>query len=187
MSKNLEIESKALINEESYKKLTVNNENLIYTQVNYYIDTSKHTLPKNLGLRIRYKSNRYELTLKEDQQFGRMEYNQIIDENDFINFKDNYIFPSGEVKNKLLSLNININLLTIFGTITTHRLDIKYKNSLLSVDKNEYLDKIDYEVECESKSPQESSIDLKSFLNEKSVEYNLNTSTKLSRLLNSLN
>ena len=186
MSNNLEIESKALINEESYNKIILNNQKLIYTQINYYIDTSKHTLPRNLGLRIRYKNNKYELTLKEDQKFGRMEYNQIIDKNDFINFTDNYIFPSGEVKNKLISLNINIDLLRIFGTITTHRLDIKYKNSLLSVDKNEYLDKIDYEVECESHTPQESDNDLKSFLNEKSVEFSINTSTKLSRLLKAL-
>ena len=64
MSTNLEIEVKALINEKDYLLLIKNFQKQTYVQINFYIDLDKDKLNKHLGLRIRYKNDEYELTLK---------------------------------------------------------------------------------------------------------------------------
>ena len=88
MSTNLEIEAKVLLAEEDYQK--INNLNLAkpYIQINYYFDNKDHTFSKIYGLRIRYKNDKYELTLKEKCGDGQLETNQPIDERQFLIYRN---------------------------------------------------------------------------------------------------
>ena len=184
MSTNIEIEAKALINKEGYELLTKDLEK--YKQINYYIDYSDLSLSKTFGLRIRFKNNKYELTLKTDLEEGKLETNQIISEEVFLNFKEKGLFPNGEVKNHLLLLGVNVNELKIFTTLLTYRSDVRINESLISIDKNEYNNIADYEVECESSSMIEAMNVLREYLNKNKVPFSWNKVTKLERAIKSL-
>ncbi len=184
MSTIIEIESKAMLDETSYNLLTKGLPS--YKQENYYIDDKNISHYKDFGLRVRIKNNQHELTLKLNNGESKIEVNQDITKEDFINLKDKNIFPNGEVKNHLEMLSINVKTLNIFASLTTYRTDIKYKTSLISIDKNEYLNKIDYEIECEDNDINISVNNLKEFLNKNMVLYKPNHVSKLERTINAL-
>lgn len=186
MPKNIEFEAKALLKKSDYENLINNYLEDTYVQTNYYIDYSDLSLSKRFGIRIREKNKTFELTIKIKNKDNNLEINQNISKNQFNNFKENNIFPKGEVFDKLIDLNVNISLLKIFGSITTSRKDIKFKNCLISIDKSEYNNVMDYEIECESSSLENASKALMEFLNENGIEFEFNTITKLQRLLNSI-
>lgn len=186
MSTNLEIEVKALIDEKDYLFLTNNQQKQSYVQINFYIDIDKDKLNKHLGLRIRYKNDEYELTLKEDYLDGRLETNQMITSNAFKAFKEKHMFPQGEVRDRLLSLNIDVTKLKIIGQLKTTRTDIKYNSSLISIDKNEYKGLIDYEVEVEDSSLKKARKNIVTFLKDNNIEFKENKISKLERFNSSL-
>lgn len=186
MPKNIEFEAKALLKKKDYEKLINSYPEKIYSQTNYYIDYNDLSLSKHFGLRIRQKENIFELTIKIKNKDNNLEINQKISKQQFNNFKENNIFPKGEVLTKLNEFNVNIQLLKIFSYMTTYRKDIKYQNSLISIDKSEYNNLIDYEIECESSSKENASKILMLFLKENGIEFNSNTTTKLQRLLKSI-
>ena len=51
--------------------------------------------------------------------------------------------------NKLIQLQIQLDKITYFGTLTTYRKEFQYKDGLLVLDKSYYLNKHDYELEYE--------------------------------------
>ena len=187
MSTNLEIEAKSMLDESSYLKLIKGKESERYVQINYYIDTSNFDVHKSgLGLRIRLKDGTYELTVKIRQNEGKLEVNQIIDESEYLAFKESNIFPTGEVKEALIKQNIDIEKLHVFTELKCTRLDLHYKTSLLSIDKSEFNGITDYEIESEDSSMEIAKANLIDFLNKNEVPYNENFVTKLRRAQNSL-
>ena len=187
MSKNIEIEVKSLIDEKSYLSLIKGKEDKCYVQYNYYIDTPSFSLhEQKIGLRIRYKNNTYELTLKLRLNEGKLEINQDINERDFNSFRNDSVFPNGEVKTKLEELGFNVNQLRIFVLLKTTRLDVNYKTSLISIDKSEFNGITDYEVECEDSSMQSAKKNLIDYLKENEVPYQENFVSKLRRAKDSL-
>lgn len=186
MSKNIEIEAKAMLKEEDYLTLVSKNNLSFYTQDNYYIDDKDISHATLFGLRVRVKDNKYELTLKTNLKEGKLETNQYIDEQQFLNIKNKNILPDGDVKNMLVKLNIDLSSLKIFGMLRTYRSDITYKTSLISIDKNEFNGKVDYEIEAEDTSIKTAQENLVEFLNKNMVHYLENHVTKLARLIRSL-
>ena len=186
MPTNVEIEAKILIQDYEYERLIKSLNIKTYSQNNYYFDNSDYSFSKIYGLRIRYKNNKYELTLKEKLEEGKLETNQNINEDEFSICYKNNIFPNGEVKNKLEKLNIDINSLKIIGSLMTIRGDIQYKTSLISIDKNIYNNLIDYEVEAEDKTLSEAIKNLQEFLKKFNIIGKLNKTNKLERFTNSL-
>ncbi len=186
MSTNIEIEAKVLLSKEDYLNLLNLNLGKPYVQINYYIDNSSHSFTKKYGLRIRYKNNKYEMTFKEDYSEGKLETNQIIDKDDFLLFKNNGIFIDGEIKNKLISLNIDINTLLIIGEMKTTRIDFPYNSSLLSLDKSEYNGLIDYELEAEDASLKMAKKNIVTFLENHDINFKFNRMSKLQRFVKSL-
>lgn len=152
MQKHLEIEFKQLLSKEEY--LTILHdfkkcETKGYHQINYYLETKNHTLHQHhYALRIRYKDQRYELTLKRPYKQGRMEYNAYITHEQFINIKDH-----GDLKHPILQSikDEGIDLSTLYCPcfLETSRIDIPYLGGLLSLDHNHYLNQEDYEIEYE--------------------------------------
>lgn len=187
MSTNIEIEAKAMLDESDYQKLIKQNNLSSYTQINYYLDDEKISHQKQFGLRVRVKRNFIEFTLKVsvgDEK--KIEINQVINEMELNAIIKNNLIPDGEVKDALISNKIDLTKMKVFGKLTTTRSDIKYKTSLISIDKNEYNNQIDYEIEAEDSSMEDAKNNLQEFLNKNMISYKENHVTKLKRLILSL-
>lgn len=65
-------------------------------------------------------------------------------------------------------------------------MDIKYKTSLISIDKSEFNGIVDYEVECEDSSIKVAKKNLIDYLKENEVPYQENFISKLKRAKDSL-
>lgn len=190
MSKNLEIEVKAIINKEEYNALLKTYSRYKnYEQTNYYIDDKSLSIrKKKCGLRIREKCGDFELTLKYPFEDGKMEINQSISQKIFENCRDNNLFPAGEVSDYLTKeLGIDINSLSMLGSLITFRCDIPYKTSLISIDRSLYNFREDFEIEVEDNSKEIAKKHLQEFLKKNGIEYRKSQGSKLKRFLDSLN
>lgn len=186
MSKNIEREEKALLNKIEYDALIkrfTNENNKIYSQINYYLSEIGID-PKEYqkAIRIRIEKGIITATLKEDIPDGKLEINQILSKVEFNNFIDKNNFPNGEVKEYLKKENIDANKLYVFAILSNYRLDINYKSTLISIDKSEYFNNIDYEIECEANSLIEAKNTLKEFLKNNDILYRENNKSKLKRV-----
>ncbi len=154
MANAIEIEAKSLISEEDYKKLVRRFATYpSYTQTNYYIDSDDLVLAKEgIALRVREKGGMYELTLKTPLSEGLLEKNCTISREKFLSFRDNRVFPRGDTSRFLEMLGIDIASLHILTALTTDRIDVEWKEGILSIDRNTYLGETDYEVEFEYNS-----------------------------------
>ncbi len=192
MSKNIEIEAKVMISKKGYDALLLAYKDLedkIYSQDNYYIDNKEFIISKNkLGLRIRKKSDDYiEFTVKEKLKEGKLEINQPISYREFEEFKQNGVLPNGEVLNFVKSkIDVPVSDLKCYALLVTKRLDINYKDGLISIDESTYNNITDYEVECESSSMEHAKELLKEFLKNKKIPYTWNHVSKLKRARESI-
>lgn len=189
MSTNLEIEFKADLSKEDYESLISNfDKSKIYRQINYYIDDDNLSIRgKKCGLRIREKDGNFELTLKVPEIVGKTEINQQISNKIYENFAKHNVFPSGEIKEYLeQKLSVKTTTIHILGELITDRLDIKYKTSLISIDKSTYNSKTDYEIECEDSSLESAKTNLLEFLKKYHINYKESHGTKLRRFIESL-
>lgn len=190
MSTNIEIESKALVSEKDFNKIIKSFKNELnkpYEQINYYIDDDDNNIANfGISLRIRKKSNIYELTLKTPLSEGLLEKNQNISVNEFNKFKSSKGFPDGDIKRFLIMLGFDIDKLKIITSLKTTRIDIDYLDGLLSLDKNEYSNKVDYEIEYEYNSKIGAVSILKSLFSKLKITYKENKLSKVVRAFNAL-
>ncbi|MBC6314185.1 CYTH domain-containing protein [Listeria grandensis] len=153
MSKELEIEFKNMLIEDEYQLLIHEfrlEDKDFFTQTNYYFDTSEFKLKEKLAaLRIRKRAVNYELTLKTPEQIGLLETTQILAEDQVTAILDGANIPVGQVRDTLKALGIDHESLLLFGSLTTTRAEIPYKNGLLVFDKSFYSDTHDFELEYE--------------------------------------
>ena len=185
MSNAIEIEAKVLVQKKDYEKL----ENLFknkhsYEQTNYYVETPTLTLRKEgISLRIREKNGHYEMTLKTPLSEGLLEKNCAWTPEMFKAFKDDGIFPEGDIKRFLTMLDIDVDKLVILTSLTTKRKDVAYKGGKLSIDENFYEGTVDYEIELEYNNMKDAERYLIELLQENGIPYVLNLKTKVSRAL----
>ncbi len=150
-----EIEYKALISKEEYERLISEMSKQFtcqsYIQTNYYYDTEELSLyHRHETLRIRKKGKSLQLDYKFNKKYIRQA--RICEEK---NYPINSI-PKSLSKEDIRRCGLpdcNYNLL---GSLATNRSDFVLPEGVLSLDKNEYLGYVDYEVELEftSLSPQ---------------------------------
>ncbi len=125
-------------------------------QTNYYFDTKSFALRANhSSLRIREKQDKYELTLKQATEDGMLETNEPLTKKEAMNMLKNNPCPVESINKLLAHAGIAKEDLFCFGSLTTKRAETPYKNGLLALDYNLYLDKEDYEVEYEVTDRQE--------------------------------
>ncbi len=190
MSTNIEIEAKALVNEKDFNKFVKHfskTNNKSYVQVNYYIDDVDLSLANHgISLRVRKKKDEYELTLKTPLSEGLLEKNQNLKQIDFDLLQKNKKFPDGDIKRFLTMLGMDISIMRIMTSLTTTRIDIEYKDGLLSLDRNEYNKKKDFEIEYEYNSEVGAVKILKKLFQELKVPYKANKVSKVVRAFNSL-
>jgi uncharacterized protein YjbK len=155
LSQEVEIEFKNLLTKEEYFSLLDYfkiNESLFTFQENHYFDTNNFALKdRQSALRIRSKQGAYTLTLKTPLEEGLLETNQTLQKEEAEALLNDGVFPFGEVNNTLQSLGIPTKQLHYFGTLTTKRAEIEYKNGLLVFDASFYMNVEDYELEYEVK------------------------------------
>lgn len=189
MSTNIEIESKVLLTKDDFEKvldaLRADRYKRI-KQVNHYIDSEDQAL-RRLGcaLRIREKDD-FVLTLKTPLSEGLLEKSQTISWRQYDRLAKNNTFPDGDIKNFLEILGIKIEDLKILTSLTTDRIEIPYKEGLLSLDTNVYSGNIDYELEMEQTSIQYAEECLQEICALANVPCVFNTFSKQARAMNAL-
>ncbi|MCG9795659.1 CYTH domain-containing protein [Staphylococcus argenteus] len=175
MAINHEIEFKQIITASLYETLQEKyfKNCVLFKQVNYYIDTPDFKLKQHRSaLRIRVKDKQFEMTLKTPAEVGLMEYNHIIS----INPEIDMIIPNDSLPDDIRQIlvkqfGVNDQSLSILGALTTYRQETQYQGDLLVLDKSEYLDTTDYELEFEVKDYDQGLQKFQSLLNEWNLEH----------------
>ncbi|GAB3063178.1 CYTH domain-containing protein [Salinicoccus sesuvii] len=150
--KELEIEFKNLLTGEEYGRMhnALFSSAQSFVQTNFYIDTPDLALKHHrLLLRIRDTGGKQIMTLKEPTNRGVMEYHGEVESD--LNFDRN--IRKDEVPELILGelerFNIDTTQLKIYGALSTERMEVPYREGLLVLDKNNYLDTEDFELEYE--------------------------------------
>jgi uncharacterized protein YjbK len=192
MATNIEIEAKALINEQEYNNLIEalkDSDFTVFDQTNYYVETKNFDLKKlGLGLRVRDINGKYVLTLKAPMSEGLLEKEETISEDQFQLFEKKNIFPECSLKDFIIMLGFEIKKLKILAKLRTHRTQVELDDGkhILCVDKNEYNNLVDYELELEGNSLGKAKTRLEQFCIEHEIEYKDNPRSKQTRALESL-
>lgn len=192
MATNIEIEAKALIKEEDYNKLIKEFENenaYFFDQTNYYVETKNFDLKKlGVGLRVRSINDKFVLTLKAPMSEGLLEKEENISEDQFVMFEKKNIFPECSLKDFIIMLGFDIKKLKIMAKLRTHRtqLELDEGKHILCIDRNEYNNLVDYELELEGNSLGKAKTRLEQFCIEHEIEYKDNPRSKQTRALESL-
>lgn len=168
MSETIEIEFKNLLTKKEYQMLlqafNIKEDN-IFMQENHYFDTPHFAL-KELGsaLRIRQKTNRYELTLKQPAEVGLLETTQALSDEEFNLVVHEGRLPNGIVHDRLAYFAISPSDIDYFGSLITKRAELPYRKGLLVLDHSLYLNKEDYELEFEAEDFQQGLITFQELL-----------------------
>ncbi|WP_336638116.1 CYTH domain-containing protein [Lysinibacillus fusiformis] len=156
MTQEIEIEFKNLLTKHQYEQLLQDfhiGNNAIHRQTNHYFDTPTHAIRKlQSGLRIRQIGEYYECTLKEtNAEHAHLETTDQLTADQAQKMLEGEGFFAQEVAKKLALHGIPLDQLRVFGSLTTDRVEIPYKEGLLVFDHSYYLQCDDYEVEYEAK------------------------------------
>ncbi len=128
-----------------------------YTQTNYYFDTENNLLiNQGVSVRLRNVGDCWLFQVKIPRE-SEGEYNEQMEfvtevpsllANDFIK---NGIVKYNQLLDKVALLSeYDGESLQMVGTLTTVRQDYNFYNDTISLDKNSYLDVVDYELEWET-------------------------------------
>lgn len=190
MTQQLEIEFKNLLTKQQYEHLLQEfsiQENAIHRQTNHYFDTPSQAIKKRQsGLRIRQIDNYYECTLKEKSaENTHIETTDVLTAEQAQQMLEGQGFYAQEVAKKLTLYHIPLNELAVFGSLTTDRIEIPYKDGLLVFDHSFYLQCDDYEVEYESKDATKGNVIFNDFLQQYHIEKKV-TEKKIARFMKAL-
>lgn len=155
MAQEIEIEYKVLLTKKEYENIAsslpfpTNSVN----QVNYYFETKQFDFKKqHSALRVREKNNKYTLTLKQPHVEGILETHDKITEEEYKNWLNGNPTPTVHVGKQLDYMEIPIEQIKYFGSLSTERKSFKAEDILYVLDKSTYNGKIDYELEIEAPS-----------------------------------
>ena len=145
--KQKEQELKILLTKRQYEMLTDGFPAVL--QENFYFSTKAPD--KNVMVRIRQKKCRFNLTVKRRQEekdgiWVCDEFDCEIDQNQAQIYIDKGI--AQRRVNELFGIDIGGDYHFV-GLLTTHRTKRQFQEYVLEIDKNEYFDVCDYELECE--------------------------------------
>lgn len=144
--------------------------------VNIYFDSDDLFLRRNhITFRLRTTNDvSAELTIKIRGNNGDQEINDDLSKKEMDLLLNEGIYPEGEVKKFLLSLPKPLKEYKRITSLYNRRLEIKQDNHLLVIDKNTYSDIVDYDLEIESSSMEESNKALDKYVK----EFNLSLQNK---------
>lgn len=174
----MEIEFKTSISKNKYNELLdlLNLKDNIFKQTNYYFDTDDLTLNNNKTvLRIRQKGERYKVTLKKQSGVGAFENHVFLDKEKALEMI-NEGFNTSEYFD---DLNHDV---TFKASLDNYRVSTPYLDGILFLDKCNYHDTEDYEVEYEYHDYDEGLVIFENFLDEHNIK-NVDTKRKSEKAL----
>ncbi|MCF7930399.1 MAG: CYTH domain-containing protein [Acholeplasmataceae bacterium] len=146
MTKNIEIEFKTSVSSEKYQELLqlFNLENNIFKQTNHYFDTDDFNLNKEkIVLRIRQKGeNHFKVTLKSQSEKGAFESHVLLNKDQAKEMIDHGF----QTKDFFEDLDYFV---TFKASLDNYRVSTPYKGGTLFLDRCEYCNVVDYEIEYE--------------------------------------
>ena len=178
----LEIEYKTLLDREEYQSLLpLFADTELVVQTNHYIDTPDQLMSKKkMALRVRTFTDQAELTLKVPEAVGHFEYNQNLSPEETEAILQHQQFPDGEIKNLLISKEIPVEQLAVWGSLTTERFEKETAAGLVALDHSLYPDTEDYELEIEVETAEQEE-NFHQFIKEHVIVYKA-AKNKLARL-----
>ncbi|MFJ7664482.1 CYTH domain-containing protein [Lysinibacillus sp. NPDC097162] len=190
MAQQLEIEFKNVLTKQQYEQLLEDfqiKKNAIHRQTNHYFDTPSNAIRKlQSGLRIRIIDNYYECTLKEkSSKHVHVETTDELTAAHAEKMLAGQGFYAPEVAKRLAIYNIPLEQLAVFGSLTTDRVEIPYKDGLLVFDHSFYLQCDDYEVEYETKDEIKGNAIFDEFLQQYGIEKQI-AEKKIARFMKAL-
>ncbi len=190
MSKEMEYEERVMLNYDQYLSILAfymqkEPSTPILVQTNYYFDDKHFTLiKKHFVLRIRTVEDvKCELTLKIKGINGDTEINIPLSYNKAQELIDNFNIEDKELFSQLSKENIDVKDLKLIGSLRNIRSEFYDGDNLIVVDKNEYLDVVDYNLEVESASMENSKNCILKICNQFNLEYTKDYVSKSRRLL----
>lgn len=161
----IEIERKNLLTEAEYNRLIVGlslEKAVPKHQINHYFETTDFQLKEQgSALRIRELNQTYTLTLKEPYQDGLLETHAKLTKDEAHQLIQNPGEIKPEISTRLSSLGVSPQDLRYGGTLETWRIEVQQDGVLVVLDKSQYLNEIDFELEIEGPTLQltQSSLD----------------------------
>ena len=190
---NMEYEARVLITQEQYciikEKYLKEYPNAIkILNENYYFDTPDLYLTDHqMVLRLRKINNESsELTLKIQRKEGCEEINHPLTSLEEKEMLESCHIPNDKILKMLLEEGIDISRITLITVLKTDRIEIPLDNYLFVIDKNEYRNKVDYNLEVESDSDFHAKSILKSIISEFDIEYKKDYISKSKRAIYNL-
>ena len=173
----LEIEYKTLLDKVEYQSLLpLFADTELVVQTNHYIDTPDQLIRKEkMALRVRTFTDQAELTLKVPEAVGHFEYNQDLSPEETEAILQHQQFPDGEIKNLLISKEIPVEQLAVWGSLTKET-----AAGLVALDHSLYLDTQDYELESEVETAEQEE-NFHQFIKEHGIVYKA-AKNKIARL-----
>ena len=167
MTKNIEIEFKTGVTSEKYHELLkqFKLENNIFKQINHYFDTDDYQLnQQKMVLRIRQKGdNHYKVTLKSQSEQGAFESHVLLQPDQA---KD-MIANGFNTKDFFDELDYFV---TFKVSLDNYRVSTPYEGGTLFLDRCDYCNVTDYEVEYEVNEYHQGQKLFEKFLNDYQIE-----------------
>jgi len=187
----IEIEFKNLLTKEEYERLLAHfniEPSQIIPQANHYFETPKGHLKQAMsGLRIRQIDDYFECTLKEkSSEHGHLETNVEITKQQAEEVLATGHFPFPEITTRLEIIGVPVDELSLFGSLQTDRAEVPYEDGLLVLDRSNYLQRVDYEVEYEASNEQLGAVSFQKLLEAHNIPQR-QTDKKIARFMNALN
>lgn len=166
----MEYEARVMLDKSKYDLLVKNHTsfNMISsTNENYYYDTVDLALTHHsMVLRKRIKGSEKELTLKIKGIDGDKE----ITIDDIDESKDLSLIISENMKKEISSIGVNKNDLHLVSILKTERKEIFFDDYTLVIDKNDYNNKTDYNLEIEAKNKSVAELILTNYIKQYSID-----------------
>ena len=149
MAKEIIAEFKTLLTKEEYNRIyeTIKDHpgNL---QTNYYFDTKRFTLKaSDAMLRVKHREV-YTLTLERKKGYNFVRIDEDMTEQQFKDLVENGIIHSEKIAQEVNDIIKGQKILN-FMNLATYRISVPYKKGKLSLDRCEYVNTVDYELEYE--------------------------------------
>lgn len=167
MVKNIEIEFKSAISKEVYLQLLkqFDLENNIFKQINYYFDTEDYKFSEGKTvLRIRQKGeSRYKVTLKSQSEESAFENHVFLKKEQALDMIENGFHTKDffEDVDEFVTFKVNLE---------NYRVSTPYEDGILFLDRCDYCNVTDYEIEYEATSYHEGKMIFETFLKSHNIE-----------------
>ena len=149
MAKEITAEFKTLLTKAEYDRIyeTIK-EHPGNLQTNYYFDTKRFTLKAtDAVLRVKHRET-YTLTLERKKGYNFIRIDEEMTEEEFKDLVENGIIHNEKIANEVNDI-IKGQKIINFMNLATYRISVPYKKGKLSLDRCEYVNTIDYELEYE--------------------------------------